>query len=84
VFVPGVNVKVYPNPFTESVTIEVKGRLYDRLQMSIYDLTGQLVSQEVFNNNTILIHRNQLAAGMYVYKLESGGQLINTGKLMVR
>lgn len=84
VFVPGVDVKVYPNPFTESVTIEVKGRLYDRLQMSIYDLSGQLVSQEVFNNNTILIHRNQLSAGMYVYKLESGGQLINTGKLMVR
>jgi hypothetical protein len=84
VFVEGVSVDVYPNPFSESVTIQLKGRQYDQLQMSIYDLKGQLVRHEVYNSSFILIHRNELTAGMYVYKLESGGKLINSGKLLVR
>ena len=84
VFVPGVKVDIYPNPFSEMVTLEVKGRQYNRLQLSVYDLSGKLIQQKFFNSNICHVYRDQLAAGIYSYRLTSEGQLINTGKLVVR
>jgi hypothetical protein len=84
VFVPGVTVDVFPNPFSEMVTLEIKGRLYKKVQMSIFDMSGRLVQTQSFDSNFLYVYRNQLAAGLYSYKLESEGQLINTGKLVVR
>jgi uncharacterized repeat protein (TIGR01451 family) len=84
VFVKGVSVDVFPNPFSEMVTLEIKGRQYKKVQMSIFDLSGRLVQTQSFDSNTIYVYRNQLAAGLYSYKLESEGQLINTGKLVIR
>jgi uncharacterized repeat protein (TIGR01451 family) len=84
VFVPGVKVDIYPNPFSEMVTLEVKGRQYDRLTLKVYDLNGKIVQQKFFNSNFCYVYRDQLAAGIYAYRLESEGQLINTGKLIVR
>lgn len=80
----GVKVNIYPNPFSEQVTFEVLGRQYPKMQMSIFNTNGQRISEMVFESNVFVIHRNQLPAGLYLYRLESEGQLINSGKLLVR
>lgn len=83
-FAPGIEIKVYPNPFMESVTIEIVGRVYDSVNLSVYDLMGRLVRLERNTGNKFEFYRHQLPSGIYFYKLESEGQLINSGKILVR
>jgi hypothetical protein len=80
-----VAVKVFPNPFTHSTTIQVEGKEYQNLKLSVFDVTGRLVTQERSTyTNTIQLQNNNLQTGVYFYRLEGDGRLINTGKLMVQ
>lgn len=82
-FVPGVKINVRPNPFRESTTFEIEGRQFKEVNFSILDMTGRLIYTNKFYGNQY-VYRNQLAPGTYFYKMESEGQLINSGKLLVR
>ncbi|MDX1667192.1 MAG: T9SS type A sorting domain-containing protein, partial [Saprospiraceae bacterium] len=84
VFIPGVKAVVFPNPFVETATLRLEGASFDALIFSLYDIRGKLLRQRTFNGNQIAIHRDQLPAGTYFYKVETNGQLVNTGKLLVR
>lgn len=85
-----IEIRVYPNPFEEQTTLEVVGGDYQELQLKIYDVMGREVLykdslQAVFtSNNKIQIQRGNLPQGVYIYRLEGDGELLNTGKLMVR
>lgn len=84
-FIDGVKIKVHPNPFFESATIEIVGELYDdEITFELYDLYGQLIRRNYFKGQHIMFYRNHLPSGMYVFRLESKGQQISSGKLMVR
>ncbi len=84
VFQPGVRVNLYPNPSSESVTFDVEGQSFKKLQLSVFDLDGKLVKRQAYNGNQFTLFRDQLPSGMYVYRLEAEGKLINTGKFIVR
>ena len=84
VFVPGVRVKVYPNPSSESVTFDVEGQDFRKLHLSVFDLDGKLVKRQAYSGNQFTLFRDQLSSGMYVYRLEAEGKLIDTGKFIVR
>ncbi|MCB9080560.1 MAG: T9SS type A sorting domain-containing protein, partial [Lewinellaceae bacterium] len=85
IFVPGVNVQIYPNPFSESVRFQVEGGNFQLLRLSVYDLNGRLVSQQQSpNGQELMFFRGTLPTGSYIYRLESGRQLINSGKIIVR
>lgn len=84
VFLPGVQVKVYPNPAPESVTFDVEGKMFREMQLRIFTLDGRVVQQQRFSGNSFVWNRNQLPGGTYLYRLEAEGKLINTGKLILR
>lgn len=84
VFVPDVKITAYPNPFVDAVQIEIKGARVKKGLFSLFDLSGRLLRQEHFSGNFLRVFRNDLAKGMYVYKLEAEGQLLNTGKIIVQ
>ncbi|MBK7477993.1 MAG: T9SS type A sorting domain-containing protein [Haliscomenobacter sp.] len=84
VFQPGVRVKVYPNPSSESVTFDVEGPSFRKLHLSVFDLDGKLVKRQVYSGNQFTLFSDQLPSGMYVYRLEAEGKLINTGKFIFR
>ena len=80
----GITIKVQPNPFNESTVIDVTGRDLNELEFSVFDMMGRLISQEKHNTNSFTYYRRNMPAGLYMYKLASEGQLINTGKILIR
>lgn len=83
-FVPGLKIKVYPNPFNESTTFELNGKEFNNVDFKIYDIAGRLLRTEGFKGNIFEFHRGQLSSGLYFYKLETEGRLISSGKVIVR
>lgn len=81
----GIKIKVHPNPFFESATIEIEGELYDdEITFELYDLYGRVIRRNYFKGQHIMFYRNHLPSGVYTFKLESEGQHIYTGRLVVR
>jgi len=60
--------KVFPNPFTESLDIEVNNTLLP-LRVSVYDLTGKLVLKPTLTDNKVNL--SSLKRGIYLLKIES-------------
>ena len=97
-----LQIKVYPNPASEYVTIEIpefsvsttKGGyvtqqqfrpLTGEVQLSIIDLSGQIVKTEAFDasERNHVIKVNMLTPGMYMLHLTQKGKFVAKGKVMV-
>ncbi len=84
-YIEGVKINLYPNPLYDAMKIDIEGKAFKEITFNIFDLTGKLVESCQYNSNNIMYYRNRnLPTGMYFYNLESEGQLINSGKLMIR
>ena len=81
-----ISVNVYPNPMDQEATFEVKGPLNKQLTLNVYDMLGQVVrTEELMTNSTATIQRQNLASGMYIYRiLDVRGQALKTGKIELR
>ncbi len=81
----GMQVKAYPNPFVEQVTIEVEGwPSGGPLEFTLFSQDGKLVRIARERANAFTVQRNALPAGTYFYSLRSEGKLIGSGSLIVR
>ncbi len=85
IFHPSVErVKIYPNPFYQVAVVELIGEeRFQEVQFNLYDTMGKLVHGQTEYGNSFTIRREDLPSGFYFYQLESDGQLISTGKVMV-
>ena len=79
-----VQVKVYPNPFTNNIVIDLnKNELSPTFDL--YDISGRKVLTTKLNNVTNRIQFNQPGTGVYIYKLTNKtGKVIASGKLVKR
>ncbi|KAA3637010.1 MAG: T9SS C-terminal target domain-containing protein [Bacteroidetes bacterium] len=84
--IPGLEIKVYPNPFNETVTIEIGGGYEnEEVTFNLFDITGRLLRSQQFIGNKYDFNRNQLPSGLYIFKLESSeGKQIGSGKMLIR
>jgi hypothetical protein len=68
-----LELKVYPNPFIESVTINLSSSTGENFQLKIYDITGTLV-RELPTNEKTWDGRNSKGeaaqSGIYIFKAE--------------
>ncbi len=65
--------KVFPNPFTESFTIESKGAQSGAQQVGLYDLLGRRVWQGVTTGDKQVVPvGSQLGAGAYILRVGEG------------
>lgn len=81
----GMQVKAYPNPFVEQVTIEVAGwPSGGPLEFTLFSQDGKLVRIARERANAFTVQRGALPAGTYFYSLRSEGKLIGSGTLVVR
>lgn len=78
------NVRVYPNPFLTSTTIEIEGDVYDELELDVFDLSGRMVKRVLGTNNKVDLNRTGLNQGLYLYTLKNDGKLLHTGKVVVQ
>lgn len=80
----GVTIKVAPNPFLESATVEIEGIMIDELDWLVYDSMGRKVRSERHKGNRFQFYRQNLPAGFYTFQAASHGQLVAAGKMIVR
>ncbi len=70
------SLSVYPNPSYGSLNIDLKAYSGEEVEMKLYTMNGkQLRKQNITSANTMLDVVN-LAAGMYVIRLESGEEAV--------
>ncbi len=77
-------IRIYPNPSTDSFTVESAGLINGRdVYLYIYDLSGRLKESVNIKRNTVEINHN-LRTGVYFYKIIQANCLVDSGKLYVR
>ncbi|MEY2830334.1 MAG: hypothetical protein RIQ33_2192 [Bacteroidota bacterium] len=63
-------IKLYPNPAQDDVALNINCPLCKQLKLEIMDIRGKILRVENINNQPqFIIHRNDLAAGIYFIKL---------------
>ncbi|MFX0556908.1 T9SS type A sorting domain-containing protein [Maribacter sp. CXY002] len=66
---------VYPNPFVNGVVVNLENTEADVIGMFLYDITGRLILNDVYDNNTQLaIPLENLSKGAYFIRLQVGEQ----------
>jgi len=78
------NIKIYPNPFSSSTTIEFPWSSNHTFKIEINDQLGRTVrSVNNIKNSSVLINRGDMAPGLYFYKLTTEEEMLSAGKLLV-
>jgi uncharacterized repeat protein (TIGR01451 family) len=81
---PQYAVTIAPNPFSESAMITVQGWELGQLQLQVFDGLGRRVSMQVSNTGQFELMRNDMTNGVYYFVLLHEGQMVQTGKVIVR
>ncbi len=77
-------IKIYPNPFSNSTTIEISDSRFSGCDLAIYDMLGRVVHQQLLNSKRETINLN-LPDGVYFYKISNEKkEIIGNGKLMIQ
>ena len=56
---------IFPNPFSNEVSIEVQ----ERQSLSIFDIRGSLIRESQLESGTNTLHTLDLEPGLYTFKL---------------
>ncbi|MBW6535044.1 MAG: T9SS type A sorting domain-containing protein [Mariniphaga sp.] len=73
-------VSLYPNPFTETVTLRWKNS-YEPLKLEIYLVTGSRILEKQINSG-IPVSLAGIDNGIYFFKLNNGKKTVYSGKLV--
>lgn len=77
-----VQVKIYPNPFTDNLIITLPDKNRDAV-FELLDISGKKLMSTKLTSTTNRVQFNKAVTGLLVYRITSlGGQLISTGKLV--
>jgi len=76
-----VNLKVYPNPAINQITIDAKESLFTRIE--ILDVQGKLVYSRKFNNFKTTIGTENFNSGIYLIRVHFNKHL-ESRKLIIQ
>lgn len=77
--------KVFPNPFKEQATFELSNiNPTQEIQFYLMDLQGRTLRRSVSRGSTFNFHRGALPKGIYLYRIENEGKIINAGKIITQ
>ena len=79
-----LTINAVPNPFTDYTNIVLEGMNFPNAELILFDAFGKVVESKKFENNQIQISRTGLASGIYFFNIQSKGQFVGSGKLMVQ
>ncbi|MBN9484006.1 MAG: hypothetical protein BGO70_03220 [Bacteroidetes bacterium 43-93] len=74
-------VRVYPNPATEMVNIEVSGVVND-LSYEVYDVSGKRIKSGTFINKGAQVDISDISAGVYMVTVLQNGTRVNTSRFI--
>lgn len=79
-----VKIKVFPNPLSDIATFDLENTpLSTEGQFLLYDATGRLVRSQKFKGRRFDFDRRDLPSGLFIFRIDSNGQLLGSGKLLV-
>ena len=84
---PKNNSLIYPNPFSQSITIEYTLENATNVTINIYNSSGQLVSEideglKISGKHSALFDTVDLPSGAYFYSIKSG-ENVESGKMQL-
>jgi len=84
-FRSGLGLRVLPNPVAQSALLELSGieGLQD-WQVELRDATGRSVRTATASGTQWRFERGDLPAGLYLLQVRTGGQLLGTGKVVLK
>lgn len=80
---PDVGIKVYPNPASEKITVELSEKV-DNGRLEVYTIEGKSVGTYNMNEVKTNISVKSLSAGTYYFKLMERNHLLNTGTFIIK
>lgn len=76
-------ISIYPNPFNTSITINIdNGSQIENCELTMYNVLGVEVMNIKITKEVTIIETNNLASGIYIYKIVGNNKTIQTGKLI--
>jgi len=74
-----LNIKVYPLPFRDQLTLSWEGGMVGNGMVEIFDLLGNLIYQQDLNNheNQLLIDTSSFYSGSYLARISDKNRIIN-------
>ncbi|MBC7389085.1 MAG: DUF3494 domain-containing protein [Opitutaceae bacterium] len=76
-------VSLAPNPFSNSVTVSYNSlSLLNNGTITIYNVAGEEMMRTSLSNQATIIETSSLPDGIYVYKISSDGQTVQTGRIV--
>lgn len=81
----GLAFSVFPNPANDQVMITIHGDINTNLDLMIHDISGkQVKTMPGVQVNNVIVKREDLEAGMYLYTFLSGEGVVGSGRFIFR
>ena len=82
---PGFDISISPNPMNDQAVLMVQNAgEQGEYVVELYNVLGSKVqSAECDFNNALVVERNGLATGMYVFKIRQGDLVLGTGRIIL-
>ncbi len=84
VFHPKTQVRIVPNPLTDSALLQVDGIEPGPLRLVLTDVSGKVLRQQTTVGTGFEFQRGELNPGLYFFQIERNGERVGSGKLMVK
>ena len=78
----GVNLKLYPNPATDIINIEINSSITGNVQVNVMNLVGQNISTVDMSNHSANLDISSLPAGVYLVDCIQNGVKIANSKFV--
>jgi hypothetical protein len=81
----GQKIRVFPNPASDAITVEIKSGTTISLRIEILDLTGRICLEKNLRTGVTVIplRKNPIPGGIYLYHIFAGNEILTTGKLTI-
>ncbi len=80
------NYRVYPNPFSTEISIQIQSEQNSQYTFCLFTLNGQKIKERQFNivkgANRLKINTTDIQKGMYFYRLTNTSAKITSGKIV--
>lgn len=80
-FAQNVNMNVYPNPFSNSLTMEISAEGSPNYTLEITNTLGQVLQTQKVNASKVVLSTEGWASGVYFYRLYTAQGAAKAGKI---
>ncbi|MFU8843440.1 MAG: T9SS type A sorting domain-containing protein [Bacteroidales bacterium] len=75
---------VYPNPANEFVNIELNRTLQPDAYIELLSVTGAVAAIRTLEQSTATIQTSGIPGGLYFYRIVSGAEVLESGRLIIK